>query len=378
MRKLGVAMMGALIAWQAGPAEAKSPTDDCPLARLPFSIRSPLAHIQDDPAATAVVEAQAPALAKLLRAFPRSFATIMTPQLALGMIPDGTSLASGLDQALAQVPLTAATIARRCAGYDHKPPVLPRRIARPAILVFDKITGFRDGPSVDAATAALKTIATRRGWSVQFSENGAIFNRRDLARFDAVVWNNVSGDALTLSQRAAFQDYIAGGGGYAGFHGSAGDPAYFWDWYADTLIGARFIGHPYSPQFQTARIRVEAQGGGITRGLPVEWSMSDEWYSFARSPRQTGAHVLATLDEKSYSPVSFGGSDIRMGDDHPIAWTRCVGNGRSFYSAIGHRPESYAEPNSVRLLEQGIAWAAGQGDRNCAAGRETRRKQARG
>jgi uncharacterized protein len=56
--------------------------------------------------------------------------------------------------------------------------------------------------------------------------------------------------------------------------------------------------------------------------------------------------------------------------DHPIAWTQCIGDGRSFYSAIGHRPESYIEPHSVRLLEQGIAWAAGLGETRCVNGKE--------
>jgi type 1 glutamine amidotransferase len=56
--------------------------------------------------------------------------------------------------------------------------------------------------------------------------------------------------------------------------------------------------------------------------------------------------------------------------DHPIAWTHCLGDGRAFYTAIGHRPESYTEPNSAELLEQGVAWAAGVGETRCKAGRE--------
>jgi hypothetical protein len=50
-----------------------------------------------------------------------------------------------------------------------------------------------------------------------------------------------------------------------------------------------------------------------------------------------------------------GKLDLHMGD-HPIAWTQCVGKGRSFYTAIGHKPESYSEPNTNKLIEQGVAW----------------------
>ena len=188
-----------------------------------------------------------------------------------------------------------------------------------------------------------------------------------------MIWNNVSGDVLTVTQRAAFQAYIEGGGGFVGLHGSAGDPVSFWDWYVDTVIGARFAGHPMSPQFQEARVVIEDASNSIVRGLPAAWTLEDEWYSFKNNPRSNGATVIATLDESTYSPVGMAGKDLRMGADHPIAWTRCVKDGRSFYSAIGHRPEIYSEPNHLQLIEQAIRWAAGSGLTRCRDGKEIAR-----
>ena len=366
----------ALAALAASPAAAGSGMD-CPLARQPYSSRTLLTDLLLNPATKAILDREVPDLVSGLSRghgggpLPPGFTTIISPELLLGMRPGGQALVARLDASLAKVPLTKAAIRARCARYDRTPPKLPGRIGRPAILVFEKITGFRDGPSVEAAQVALKAMAARRGWTLIFSENGAVFNARDLARFDAVVWNNVSGDALTVPQQNAFKAWLAKGGGYAGFHGSAGDPVQVWDWYVDTLVGARFIGHSMDPQYQTGRVVVEDRDHPITRGLPAEWTMSEEWYSFAKSPRTDGTRILATLDERSYSPVGFGGRDIRMGD-HPIAWIRCIGSARSFYTAIGHRPESYTEPNSARLLEQGIAWAAGLGETRCRKGKETR------
>jgi len=174
---------------------------------------------------------------------------------------------------------------------------------------------------------------------------------------------------LTLSQRQVFKSYIERGGGFVGVHGSGGDPVYYWDWYADTLIGARFAGHPMNPQFQDARVVIEDDQSAIVRNLAPGWTMKDEWYSFRSNPRTGGARVLAALDEASYSLKGMAGEDLHMGD-HPIAWTKCIGNGRSFYSAIGHRPESYSEPHYVKLLEQGITWAAGVGETHCRDGTE--------
>ena len=351
---------------------------DCPLARAPYSSQTPLIDLLVNPETKAIIDQQ---MGGLLAKLPPmltstqlpSFAAIITPKELAGFIGEQRSEAqwARLDAELRAVPVTSAATLARCARYDQVPPELPATIKRPSILVFDKITGFRDSPSVDAAAAALKSLAARRGWTVFFSNNGAIFNTRDLARFDAVVWNNISGDALTVPQQDAFKDYITKGGGFAGVHGSGGDPFYVWDWYADTLIGARFLGHPSTPQFQQGRVVVNKESA-ITRGLGDEWTMVEEWYSFKTNPRTSGARILVTLDENSYKPEARG-QDLRMGD-HPLAWTRCIGNGRSFYSAIGHRPENYSESHSAQLLEAGIAWAAGLGETSCRNGLEEDRK----
>lgn len=374
---LGLGLMLASAFSATAPAAAAG--TDCPLARTPYSSRTPLIDLMIDPRTKAILDKElggtlARMPARFISTTPPSFAAIITVKELLGMsgAKDSAATLARLDDALKAVPITPEAIAARCARYDEVAPKLPAAflaMRHPKILVFDKINGFRDAPSVDAATAALKAMGARRHWTLLFHDNGAIFNPRDLAQFDAVVWNNVSGDVLTLPQRAALKAYIAKGGGFAAFHGSGGDPSYFWDWYVDTLIGARFIGHPIAHQFQQARVVVDDKKSAITRGLGDEWSMTEEWYSFAASPRRTGAHILVTLDEASYTPEGMRNQDLRMGD-HPIAWTHCLGNGRSFYSAIGHRPESYTEPHSIQLLEQGIAWAAGLGETVCRNGVE--------
>jgi type 1 glutamine amidotransferase len=321
-----------------------------------------------DASAHAVLERDVP---EFLGGLPSHFRSVEPPSITAVITPRGlaelgafpASVLLKLDADLAQVPVTREAALKRCARYDESRPALPRTITPPAILVFGKIVGFRDNASVDAATAALQEIGARRHWTLVFIDKAGVFNPRDLRRFQAVVWNNISGDALTLSQQRAFKAYIEAGGGFAGIHGSGGDPHYIWDWYADTLIGARFWSHPMSPQFQQAKVVVDDAKDPLMQNLDGGWSMVEEWYSFKSSPRAKGARILATLDERSYQPI-MGSIDLHMGD-HPIAWTQCVGNGRSFYTAIGHRPESYVEPHSVTLLERGIAWAAGIGNRDC-------------
>lgn len=339
-------------------AHAK-PVTDCPLAMVPYSLDTPLFDVLIDKRARNMV-ADAGILAKLppmlVREEVPSFATIVSLRQVSRIFKHDAPATERLGIELARLPLSSANAVGRCARYAPDSPT-PLTVAsgRPAMLVFEHSTGFRDATSVEAAQAALRTMAERRGWAFAFTSNPGDITAANLRQFKAVFWNNVSGDVLTLRQRSALRTWVEGGGGFAAIHGSGGDPLYLWDWYADTLIGARFTGHV--DEHQTARIIVDDDASPVTRGISRDWSMLEEWYSFEKSPRGPGTNVLLRLDEASYNPTSAMG-DLRMGD-HPVAWTRCVGRGRSFYSAIGHRPESYSNPDHVRFLEQAIFWTMG-------------------
>ncbi|HEX7855188.1 MAG TPA: ThuA domain-containing protein [Sphingobium sp.] len=241
-------------------------------------------------------------------------------------------------------------------AHETVPPALPADINRPAILVFSKTNGFRDDASIEAANVMLRSLAKKNGWGYFQTENGAAFSPAILSRFDAVVFNSVSGDVFNMAQRAALKSYIEKGGGFVGIHGAGGDLSYDWKWYVDTLIGAQFKGHPMWPQFQDGAIRVEDRTHPATRDLPSVWRRTEEWYSFERSPRRSGYHILLTLDEDSFANHSMFGTDLKMGAHHPLAWWHCVGRGRVFYSALGHQPESYTEPLHRRLLQGAIDW----------------------
>ena len=363
LRRSGMGLSFAAMA-AATPASAAGLLD-CPMRDAPFSISSPLIDILSSDAAKAVVEKHLPGRLAKIPPFiagtkAPSFASILTLEKIAPMIGAGEagSLAS-LDTALRSLDVTEADRIKRCDRYDdERPSFLPSK-GKLRVLLFDKITGFRDGPSVAAANSAIRAMADRNGWALLVTDKGGAMHPSILANVDVVLWNNVSGDVLTLTQRRAFRAYMERGGGFVGIHGSAGDPVYFWDWYPDTLIGARFAGHPMDPQFQEARVVVD-KAHPLAARLPAEWRMTDEWYSFKTNPRATGAKVILSLDESTYSRTGRFGGNLDMGD-HPIAWTRCIGKGRMFYSAIGHLPETYSHPLNVTLLEDAIGWAATKG-----------------
>jgi uncharacterized protein len=241
--------------------------------------------------------------------------------------------------------------------FETVPPQIPAQINGRAILVFSKTNGFRHEEAIPAANSLLTEIANDEGWQVFQTENGAAFSPEILSRFDAVIFNNVSGDVFTTEQRAALRAFVEGGGGFVGIHGAGGDFSYNWSWYPQSLIGAQFKGHPMDPQFQRATVNVEDNSHPATRTLPATWQRVDEWYSFERTARRPGVNVLLTLDERSYQPGAMFGTDLRMGGDHPVAWWHCVGRGRVLYSALGHQAAAYTEPHYAAMLRGAARWA---------------------
>lgn len=239
--------------------------------------------------------------------------------------------------------------------YETTPPALPAGIKRPAILVFSKTNGFRHEEAIPAANKLFQQIAADNGWGYFQTENGATFNPAMLNRFDAVIFNNTSGDVFTPDQRAAFKAFIEKGGGFVGIHAAGDNSHAAWDWYMQSILGATFTEHTMRPQFQTATVIVENVAHSAVQKLPGSWRHLEEWYSFDHSPRTTGAKVLITVDERTYQPVGFFGKDLKMGD-HPVVWSRCVGKGRALYSAFGHHEATFANQRQRQLLLNAIRW----------------------
>lgn len=246
--------------------------------------------------------------------------------------------------------------------HDTTPPEIPADFGQKGglrVLVFSKTNSFRHEDGIAGTRQVLDAMAARRGLSLFHSENGALFDAEHLARFDVVVFSNASGDMLSDDQDHAFETWLENGGGWVGIH-SAGDNSHdAWRWYHDNLIGATFVGHIMGPQTQRARVVVEDRTHPVTRDLPADFFHEEEWYSWDRSPRDEGFHVLLSLDESSYDPtirIMGSATDIRMGD-HPIAWWRCVGRGRALYTAMGHWGRAYEDPDAAKLLENAIVWA---------------------
>lgn len=217
------------------------------------------------------------------------------------------------------------------------------------VLAFTRTEGFAH-PSIADGVAMLAEIAQEEGFSLDVTAETDAFTPASLSLYDVVVWLSTTSDVLDPPEEAAFEGFIQAGGGYVGIHAAA-DCEYSWPWYGELLgNGAWFDSHP---AIQTATLVLESPAHPGAGGFGAMTSFTEEWYNFQANPR-AAVDVVMTLDESSYDPGAGA-----MGDDHPIAWAHHFDGGRAFYTAMGHRSETYQDARFKDQIRGAILWAAG-------------------
>lgn len=217
-----------------------------------------------------------------------------------------------------------------------------------SLLVFTRTEGFRHD-SIEDGVAMLRQIASEEGATLERTEETDLFTPASLANYDVVIWLSTTGDVLDADEQAAFEGFIQGGGGWLGIHAAA-DCEYDWPWYGQLLgNGAWFRSHP---PIQVATLEVEDPFHPGAGTFETTTSFEDEWYNFRANPRPV-VNVVMTLDETSYDPGKGA-----MGDDHPIAWAHPFDGGRAFYTALGHRPQTFADPRFKEKIRGALRWVS--------------------
>ena len=188
-------------------------------------------------------------------------------------------------------------------------------------------------------------------FDVDVTRDASVLDAETLAQYDAVVFYTTGELPMDADQKAAFLRFIRSGGGFIGIH-SATDTFYEWPEYGE-LIGGYFDNHPWR---QDVAVRVEERDHAATRHLGSSFRISDEIYQF-RSWDRSRVDVLLSLDTASVDAQKEGVH--RTDGDFALAWTREYGDGRMFYTALGHEDAVWRDERFQRLLVNGIVWAMG-------------------
>jgi len=223
------------------------------------------------------------------------------------------------------------------------------------ILFYSQSMGFRHGPvtrplsgKMSHAERIFKEIATKAGYDVYVSQDFNDLKQNQFKSYDAIVFYT-SGDLLINKEN--FMKWLRGGGAFIGIH-SATDTYKGWPEYIKA-IGGRFRGHGRQ---QKATMKVEVTDHPATKMLDKDWTLLDEIYLFDSYSRDN-VNVLISIDTEKTSEDKLKNMNMKPGKDYPIAWTNTEGNGRIFYTSLGHREDVWTNPKYQEHLLGGIAWA---------------------
>ncbi|GMW00165.1 MAG: hypothetical protein AMXMBFR84_13030 [Candidatus Hydrogenedentota bacterium] len=167
---------------------------------------------------------------------------------------------------------------------------------------------------------------------------------RIMASVDLIVPCWTMGE-ISADQFSGLENAVRAGSGLAGWHGGMCDAfrsctEYQW------MTGGQFVAHPGN--IIDYVVHIENPSDPIVAGLN-DFVMHSEQYYMHVDPSN---EVLAT--------TTFDGRHASWcaGCVMPVAWKRRYGEGKVFYSALGHAPQDFDVPECLEILRRGMRWAA--------------------
>jgi len=218
-------------------------------------------------------------------------------------------------------------------------------------------TGNEAFKKLDAATGA---------YAATFTDDPADITTDNLSQYDALLLNNTTDFDITVGPagQKAILDYVKSGHGLIGIHAAA-DSCKKWK-SGQPLINGIFRCHPWLPkgtwafQLESPHHRLNAAFGG--NGF---WHRDEVYVYRPGSHSRAPSRVLVSLDPtKSHNREAkelhqklklMASEDI----PRPVAWIHNFGDGRVFYSNLGHNNTTFWQPTVLQHYLDGIQYALG-------------------
>ena len=241
------------------------------------------------------------------------------------------------------------------------------------LLIYDVNVDHGGHPSIAYANLAFTLMGQKTGaFEVVISRDPQVFQKESLQNFDAILFNNTVGNSFTDPQlRRNIEDFVRFGGGIMGIHGTT---AGFENWsgaYAGTddwpefgeMIGGRGANH--REHDETVFVRVEEPYHPLTQFFPKEgFFYQDEFFRVRDPYSRSKQRVLLSIDNErsNLNREPYTGVREREDEDYALAWVKSYGQGRSFYSTIGHSPKVFWDPMMLRFYLAAVQFVLGDLD----------------
>ena len=186
-----------------------------------------------------------------------------------------------------------------------------------------------------------------QGFEVEIADTlDAYLDSDTLSRLSLIVPVWTMG-TITKEQERGLLDAVASGVGVAGWHGTMGD-SFRNNTEYQFMVGGQWVAHPGNIIDYT--VNIVNHDDPIMAGL-ADFTMHSEQYYMHVDPSN---QVLATT---SFSG-EHGGTPWIAGTLMPVVWKRSWGQGRVFYSSLGHIAGDFQVPEACTIMQRGMLWAA--------------------
>ena len=207
--------------------------------------------------------------------------------------------------------------------------------------------GGWDGHEPKQCVDIFQPILEAEGFEVTVTDTLDILTDKNfMSSFDLVVpvWTM---SEITDDQESGLLDAVKSGAGLAGWHGGMGD-AFRNNVNYQFMVGGQWVAHPGS--IIKYKVNITNQTDPITEGL-ADFDMESEQYYMHTDPSN---EVLATTTFAGDQEEMTWIKDCVM----PVIWKRMWGNGKVFYTSLGHVAKDFDVPEVKEIVRRGLVWAA--------------------
>lgn len=243
------------------------------------------------------------------------------------------------------------------------------------VLYFTRSAGFehsvvkRPAGGMSHSEKCLIEMGRRAGFDVECTKDVRVFDG-SLDPYDVIAFyttGDLTGAAkdgsppMTPEGKRKLLEAIAAGKGFVGFHsatdtfpskGPRNENQAEVDPYI-AMIGGEFLTHGAQQEvslFLVTRLFPGVGSLGMAEGI----GFTDEWYTFKNFAKDL--HVILVQETGMMKGEAYRRPDF------PATWARMHGQGRVFYTSLGHREDIWVNPFFQAIALGGLAWASGKVD----------------
>lgn len=246
----------------------------------------------------------------------------------------------------------------------------PAKEPKKKLLFFTKSAGFqhdvvkRTDGALSYAERVMMGLGEKYGFDVTCSKDGTVFEN-DYKNFDAYFFYTTEDlvhtgtdkePGISLQGKQNLLDAVRAGKGFGGAHcasdtyhspgdrtkGSTEVDPYI------QMIGGEFIRHGRQ---QEATMRVVDSKFPGAQAAGESFRLHEEWYSLKNFAPDL--HVILVQETKGMEDADY------QRPPYPATWARKHGDGRVFYTSMGHREDVWVHPIFESILIGGLKWILG-------------------